>query len=190
MTAPGAFTEASNSHGETRGAPIHAGAKIARAWQALAGVLDPELPVLSIVELGIVRGVRIDDSTLVIDVTPTYSGCPATEAIQLAIRDALAEAGLADARVAIGLAPPWTTDWIAPEGKRKLRDFGIAPPHAGGTRVDISGISPLRRSGAAVPCPRCASTRTRLLAQFGSTACKAQYRCDACLEPFDYFKPH
>jgi ring-1,2-phenylacetyl-CoA epoxidase subunit PaaD len=190
MAAPGAFTEASSVRDEAHGARVPAGAKIARAWRALAGILDPEVPALSIVELGIVRGVHIDDSTIVIDVTPTYSGCPATEAIQLAINDALAAAGLADARVAIALAPPWTTDWIAPEGKRKLRDFGVAPPHAGGARIDITGISPLRRSVAPVPCPRCASTRTRLLAQFGSTACKAQYRCDACLEPFDYFKPH
>ena len=88
------------------------------------------------------------------------------------------------------LSPPWTTDWMAPEGKRKLAAFGIAPPHVIGPRVDVAGISPLRRVGVVVPCPRCGSSSTTLLSQFGSTACKAQYRCDACREPFDYFKPH
>ena len=189
------------------GAPVAAVAAAASAesrptigavWQALAAVPDPESPAVSIVELGILRGVAWDagdPAAVVVTVTPTYSGCPATELIMTSIRDALTAAGLARVRLEIELAPAWTTDWITPEGKRKLREFGIAPPD--GTRaasalatIDVAGISPLRRAKVAVPCPRCRSTETRLLSQFGSTACKAQYRCLTCLEPFDYFKPH
>jgi len=166
-----------------------AGAEIiGRAWQAVAGVPDPEIPIVSIVELGIVRAIRVEDARLVIEVTPTYSGCPATETIMNDIQDALAERGIANARIETRLAPAWTTDRIAPEAKRRLREFGIAPPHVTAPRIDVTGISPLRRL-VAVSCPRCASTRTRLVSQFGSTACKAHYRCDDCLEPFDYFKP-
>jgi ring-1,2-phenylacetyl-CoA epoxidase subunit PaaD len=162
---------------------------LARAWQALGRVPDPEIPMVSVVELGIVRDVRLDDATVVVTVTPTYSGCPAIEAIARDIGAALAEAGIAAARTETQLSPPWTTDWVTPEAKRKLRAFGIAPPHIAQPRIDVSGISPLRRR-VVVACPRCGSTRTRLLSQFGSTACKAQYRCDGCLEPFDYMKPH
>ena len=161
---------------------------IGRAWQALADVPDPEIPIVSIVELGIVRAVRVEDGRPVIEVTPTYSGCPATETIMNDILDALAERGIANARIETRLAPAWTTDRIAPEAKRRLREFGIAPPHVVAPRIDVTGISPLRRT-VAVACPLCASTRTRLVSQFGSTACKAHYRCDKCLEPFDYFKP-
>ena len=164
--------------------------------RALAAVPDPEIPVVSIVELGIVRAIewdREDPATLVVRVTPTYSGCPATELIMTGIRDALTAAGVARFRLETQLAPPWTTDWIAPEAREKLRGYGIAPP------TGASAVVPNRCLGAAVaatrgrrivPCPRCGSERTRVLSQFGSTACKAQYRCDACLEPFDYFKPH
>jgi len=159
-----------------------------RAWEALGGVPDPELPIVSIVELGIVRSIRADHDGLVVDVTPTYSGCPATEAIIRDIGDALAERGIGNARIELKLAPPWTSDCIAPEAQKRLRQFGIAPPHAAVRRVDVSAIRPLRRA-APVACPRCASMRTRLVSQFGSTPCKAHYRCDDCLEPFDYFKP-
>lgn len=162
---------------------------LASAWQALAGVPDPEIPALSIVELGIVRDVAFEDETLVARVTPTYSGCPATDVIIADIVTALRGAGLAKSRVDIVLAPAWTTDSIAPEGKRKLKAFGIAPPGAAQSRVEVSGISRLRHARN-VECPRCDSTRTSLIAQFGSTACKALYRCNACSEPFDYFKPH
>jgi len=162
----------------------------AQAWAALATIPDPEIPAISIVELGIVRDVRVEDGVLAVDITPTYSGCPATDVILHSITAALSDAGYPDARVVSKLSPPWTTDWIAPEGRRRLSAYGIAPPGAAAARIDVSGISPLRRATVAVACPRCASTRTRLLAQFGSTACKALYRCDACLEPFDYFKPH
>jgi ring-1,2-phenylacetyl-CoA epoxidase subunit PaaD len=162
---------------------------VARAWGALAGVPDPEVPCVSIVELGIVREVREDGAALVVAVTPTYSGCPATDVIMADIVAALERVGIAQARVEMLLAPAWTTDWIAPEGRDKLRAFGIAPPPAVAQPVDVAGISPLRRRAEAVACPRCGATATRLVAQFGSTACKAQYRCEACLEPFDYFKP-
>jgi ring-1,2-phenylacetyl-CoA epoxidase subunit PaaD len=157
------------------------------AWQALASVVDPEIPIVSIVELGIVRSVGIDGATLVVDITPTYSGCPATEAIMQSIDDALCVRGILDKRIDVSLAPAWTTDRIAPEAKSRLREFGVAPPHAAPKRVSVALISPLRRR-TTVACPRCGSTHTRLVSQFGSTACKAHYRCEDCLEPFDYFK--
>ncbi len=160
------------------------------AWRALGEVPDPEVPAISIVELGIVRDVAWVDGRLRIDVTPTYSGCPATETIATMIRERLGEAGFADVDIAQRLSPPWSTDWLAPEAKAKLTAFGITPPQCGAIRIDVAGISPLRRARVAVPCPRCASANTTLLSQFGSTACKAQYRCSDCREPFDYFKPH
>jgi ring-1,2-phenylacetyl-CoA epoxidase subunit PaaD len=147
------------------------------------------VPAISIVELGIVRDVSMIDGRVRVVVTPTYSGCPATEMIAGMIRERLAEIGVADPDLVTTLSPPWTTDWMAPEGKRKLAQYGIAPPHVA-ARVDVTGISPLRRRRIVVPCPRCGSNATSLLSQFGSTACKAQYRCDDCREPFDYFKPH
>ena len=168
------------------------------AWTALASVADPEIPVVSVIELGIVRGVRWDaddPALLVVTITPTYSGCPATEVIAAAVRAALTAVGIARTRIETCLSPAWTTDWITPEGRRKLREFGIAPPDGlraipKSVAIDISGIGRLRRSAVAVSCPRCASKRTKLVSQFGSTACKAHYRCLDCLEPFDYFKPH
>jgi ring-1,2-phenylacetyl-CoA epoxidase subunit PaaD len=166
-------------------------------WAALADVADPEIPVLSIVDLGIVRAVEHDADdprTVLVRVTPTYSGCPATELIIAGIRDALAAAGVEKTRLEIALAPAWTTDWISAQGRRKLAEYGIAPPLGdapfASSRVDVAGISPLRRVVAAIACPRCGSRATRLVSQFGSTACKALMRCDDCLEPFDYFKPH
>jgi ring-1,2-phenylacetyl-CoA epoxidase subunit PaaD len=157
-------------------------------WRALASVADPEIPAVSIVDLGIVRGVERDGEAFVVRVTPTYSGCPATELIAQSIRETLDAAGVA-ARIEIVLSPAWTTDWITPSGRDKLAAFGIAPPSSG-PRVDVAGISPLRRAREPVACPRCGSRATRLLSQFGSTACKALMRCDDCLEPFDWFKPH
>ena len=164
-------------------------------WQVLDTVPDPEIPAVSVVELGILRGVEWDATDpllLVVTVTPTYSGCPATELIMTSIHDALAAAGVAKVRIAMRLAPAWTTDWMTAEARRKLSDFGIAPPGAvpAPATVDVAGISPLRRVGGTVACPRCASKQTQLVSQFGSTACKAHFRCLACLEPFDYFKPH
>lgn len=162
----------------------------ASAWHILGSVMDPEVPVVSIVELGIVRGVDVGDGGVRVTITPTYSGCPAMDAIADDIRAGFARAGC-EARVDTALAPPWTTDWMAPEAKARLAAFGIAPPGAAtAARVDVRGISPLRSARTVVACPRCGATATTLVAQFGSTACKALYRCDACREPFDYFKPH
>jgi ring-1,2-phenylacetyl-CoA epoxidase subunit PaaD len=169
---------------------------VAALWQVLESVPDPEIPVVSVVELGIVRGLEWDESDpgmLVVRVTPTYSGCPATELIAAGIRDALTAAGVARVRLEMALAPAWTTDWIAPSAREKLREYGIAPPVTSApvqARIDISGLRSPRRAATIVPCPRCGSERTQVLSRFGSTACKAQYRCDTCLEPFDYFKPH
>ena len=175
-----------------RADPAASGAGAPRgAWQVLGEIMDPEVPVISIVELGIVRGVREDGARVEVTITPTYSGCPAMDAIAADIRAAFARDGR-DAAVVGALAPAWTTDWMAPEAKARLAAFGIAPPGgaAPAPRIDVTGISPLRRARAAVACPRCGSTATTLVAQFGSTACKALYRCDACREPFDHFKPH
>jgi ring-1,2-phenylacetyl-CoA epoxidase subunit PaaD len=158
-------------------------------WRSLDAVPDPEIPVVSVVELGIVRALEwdADGATLVARVTPTYSGCPATEVIVAGIREALAAAGARRVRIETQLAPPWTTDWITPGAREKLRAYGIAPPAGRAAPVDVSGLA-ARRAPSAVACPRCGSERTRVLSRFGSTACKAQYRCEACLEPFDYFK--
>lgn len=166
------------------------------AW--LDEVMDPEVPVVSIVDLGIVRGVRwksidTDKPILEITVTPTYSGCPATEMIAQSIRDMLQAHGLKHIQVRTQLSPAWSTDWMTLKGRDALRSYGIAPPawqaaDASSTQViDIAALLPNR---VAVPCPQCGSRKTRLLSQFGSTACKALYQCHDCLEPFDYFKPH
>ncbi len=169
---------------------------VATLWRAVDAVPDPEIPVLSVVDLGIVRAIEWLGDLLVVRVTPTYSGCPATEQIIGAIRAAVEAQGVAQVRVDIELSPAWTTDWMAESARQKLRDYGIAPPgrETGplprAARIDVAGISPLRRAAIAVQCPRCGSAATELVSQFGSTACKALYRCAACREPFDYFKPH
>ena len=157
-------------------------------WAALAAIPDPEIPVISLVELGIVRDVRWHDDQLVVTLTPTYSGCPATEVIAADVAAALAAAGIVGARIETRLSPAWTTDWIAAAAKTRLAEYGIAPPGARAAvqAIDIGGL----RRREPVPCPRCGSTRTRELSRFGSTPCKAQHRCEDCLEPFDYFKPH
>jgi len=147
----------------------------------LSDVADPEIPVLSIMDLGIVRGVTINDE-VVVDVTPTYSGCPATEVIEKSVIEALHDHGIENARLNRVLSPPWTTDWISAEGREKLREYGIAPPAAGGTKRELLYAS------RSIACPRCASTETEVVSEFGSTACKASYKCNDCLEPFEYFK--
>ena len=152
-----------------------------RAWEAAAGVPDPEVPCVTVADLGILRSVAIVDGRAVAKVTPTYSGCPAVLAIELAVEAALLQAGF-DAKVERVIAPAWTTDWITAEGRKKLRAYGIAPP-AGGSSSKLSLFGE-----TVVACPRCGSADTEKLSEFGSTACKAQYRCRACLEPFDYFK--
>ena len=157
------------------------GAREQRVWEVLASVPDPEIPILSVVDLGIVRYVRWEEGSLRVGLTPTYSGCPATEVIRGSVRDSLDEAGFRDAILEETLAPPWTSDWLTAEAHRKLREFGIAPPAA-------PLKSPRGLRVPAISCPRCGSHSTSLLSEFGSTPCKAHYRCDECLEPFDYFK--
>jgi len=160
-----------------------ADAAVKAAWTALDGVMDPEIPVLSVVELGIVRSVaRGASGGLEVTVTPTYSGCPATGVILLEVETALARAGL-DARVSAVIAPPWSTDWISESGRAKLAEVGIVPPPHSGKRA-------LTAPEEMVACPLCGSADTVQISRFGSTACKALHRCNACLEPFDVFKCH
>ena len=171
--------------GEGSHAPVRSvadsDADMARARAAAAAVLDPEIPVLTLADLGVLRGVERREGRIVVKLTPTYTGCPATLAIQLAVEAALVEAGLSDARVETVLSPPWTTDDITEEGRRKLREFGIAPPNrAAGPRALFGEET--------VACPKCGSTHTNRISEFGSTACKALWQCKACAEPFDYFK--
>jgi ring-1,2-phenylacetyl-CoA epoxidase subunit PaaD len=165
--------------------------RIAQTWHVLDEVLDPEVPVVSVCELGIVREVSIVGERLVVALTPTYSGCPATEAIEQSIRDALAAAGLGPVSIEHRRAPAWTSDWISAEGRRKLLDYGIVPP--GPAPAPSAAGVPIRfmprRADVHLACPRCASDDTERLAAFGSTACKALWRCRACGEPFEHFKP-
>ena len=154
-----------------------------RAWRAAAAVVDPEIPVLTIADLGVLRGVEIGDNCVEVLITPTYSGCPAMNMIALEIEAALAKAGIGGARVRTVLSPAWTTDWLTEDGRRKLRAYGIAPPAVASGRRALFGVE-------VVPCPQCGSGDTERLSEFGSTACKALWRCRSCREPFDYFKCH
>lgn len=154
---------------------------IAAIMAALADVPDPEIPAVSVVDLGIVRGVVQDPPAVLI--TPTYSGCPATHAIELSVRVALDAAGFGHVPIRTVLSPPWTTDWISQRGRDRLRAYGIAPPPPGRPAGTLHGDDP-------VVCPQCASVDTREISRFGSTPCKAQWQCRACLEPFDRFKCH
>jgi ring-1,2-phenylacetyl-CoA epoxidase subunit PaaD len=157
-----------------------------RARQLLSAVCDPEIPVLTVEDLGIIRDLRrLDDGSLEVVITPTYSGCPAMQVIEVNIRAALQEGGFERVRVSTVLSPAWTTDWLSAEGREKLRDFGIAPP-AEASR-DKKALMGEQR---ALECPFCRSQRTEMISQFSSTACKALFRCLDCLEPFDYFKCH
>ena len=190
--------------------------RVEHAWRVLHEVLDPEVPAISVTDLGIVRDVIAHDDGLEVVVTPTYSGCPATEVIAQSIAEAIDAAGLGPARVTQRRAPAWTTDWITPEGREKLRAYGIAPPGSCASEAAAANFSPSegrtrglasspsggsdgRSVGAAfrpirlmarnVDCPRCGSAQTERLSAFGSTACKSLYRCVACREPFEHFKP-
>ncbi len=154
-----------------------------RAWDAAASVVDPEIPVLTIADLGVLRDVVVDGDRVEVAITPTYSGCPAMNMIALEIEVALERAGFRHPKVRTVLSPAWTTDWMSEEGRRKLRDYGIAPPQASNSRRALFGEQ-------AVACPQCGSKETELLSEFGSTSCKALWRCKACREPFDYFKCH
>ncbi len=158
----------------------------ARAFEIAAAVPDPEIPVLNLLDLGILRSVSEDGQGLRVTLTPTYSGCPATQAIADQVSDALRSAGIENARLDICLSPPWTSDWISDAGRVKLQAYGITPPACSAT-PDQQVIG-LRRK-VPVACPRCASNQTEQLSHFGSTPCKALYRCLSCREPFDYFKP-
>jgi ring-1,2-phenylacetyl-CoA epoxidase subunit PaaD len=154
-----------------------------RAWDAAAQVVDPEIPVLTIADLGVLREVSVNDGCVEVAITPTYSGCPAMNMITLEIELALERAGLTPAKVRTVLSPAWTTEWLSEDGRRKLREYGIAPPQKGSTRRALFGEQ-------SVSCPQCGSGDSELLSEFGSTSCKALWRCKTCREPFDYFKCH
>lgn len=157
------------------------------AWSVLAKVEDPEIPVISVVDLGIVRDVQVSEAGCQVTITPTYSGCPAMQVISESVETALKDAGFASVRVVSQLSPAWTTDWMSEAGKAALKGYGIAPPAQ--NVIDISGL----QRGApelVVDCPNCGASHTRLVSQFGSTPCKALYQCLDCREPFDYFKCH
>ena len=187
--------------------------EVDEVWQWLAEIPDPEVPAISIVDLGIVRDVRkaseAGESVTVVTITPTYSGCPAMDMIAGQIQSTLRERGIANVRLEIRLSPPWTTGWMSAKGREKLRGYGIAPPAERSAVITFSPSPRQRESGApmsfpppvkalgdratressvVVPCPCCSSTNTECISEFGSTSCKAQYRCRDCLEPFDYFK--
>ena len=158
-------------------------AEEAEIWTLLEDVTDPEIPVLTVADLGVLREVRAEAGAVEVVITPTYSGCPAMNTIESDIQRRLEDAGYREVKVTTVLAPAWTTDWLSEAGRAKLAGFGIAPPaEASGSKRALFGEEPV------VACPHCGSQNTECVSQFGSTACKAQYRCRACLEPFDYFK--
>jgi len=154
-----------------------------RAWDAAARVVDPEIPVLTIADLGVLREVEVSDGHVEVAITPTYSGCPAMNMIALEIELALEREGFARPKIRTVLSPAWTTDWMSEDGRRKLKEYGIAPPNAASSRRALFGLEE-------VTCPQCGSANTQLLSEFGSTSCKALWRCKSCREPFDYFKCH
>jgi ring-1,2-phenylacetyl-CoA epoxidase subunit PaaD len=181
-------------------------AQVARARTRVAAIPDPEIPVVTLEDLGILRDVWMEGERLVVSLTPTYTGCPATQVIAQDVRDALAAEGFGDAVVRVELSPPWTTDWISDDGRRKLREYGIAPParaadgggcpiprpaHGHG-REEVLRFVPRASDAQLDPmaCPQCGSTSVERLSEYGSTPCKALYRCIDCREPFDYFKPY
>lgn len=160
--------------------------KVAKIWEILETVCDPEVPVLTIIDLGVVRNVAIqDDDVVEITLTPTYTGCPAMDLISVNIKAALQDKGFMKVDVKMVLSPAWTTDWLSEEGKVKLKAYGIAPPVKSSTNKNL-----LFGEEKAIQCPLCNSFHTELISQFGSTACKALHRCLDCKEPFDYFKCH
>src|SRR5204863_7699106 len=154
-----------------------------RAWEAAAQVVDPEIPVLTIADLGVLRDVAVADGRVEVTITPTYSGCPAMNMIALEIELALERAGFGRPSVRTVLSPAWTTDWMSEAGRHKLRQYGIAPPRVVSGRRALFGVEQ-------VACPQCGSEDTQVLSEFGSTSCKALWRCRRCREPFDYFKCH
>lgn len=173
-------------HGELitsdRGARAGTPEDLLLAWSVLGEVMDPEVPVVSVVDLGIVQGLNWQNGHLHVVVTPTYSGCPATETIEQDIEHALQRAGFSSPKLERRLSPAWTTDWISAAGRERLHAYGIAPPVGSASKRSLLALP------TNVCCPQCGSTHTEQLSEFGSTACKALYRCKDCLEPFDYFK--
>ncbi|MEW7848249.1 1,2-phenylacetyl-CoA epoxidase subunit PaaD [Massilia aurea] len=161
-----------------------------QVWAWLGEVADPEIPVISIVDLGIVRAVALEGAACMVTITPTYSGCPAMTVIADSVADALRAHGVEHVRIVTRLAPAWTTDWMSAAGKAALTGYGIAPPVQ--QAIDISGLHAgiRRRAAPDVRCPHCGSAHTQLTSEFGSTPCKALYKCGDCREPFDYFKCH
>lgn len=155
-------------------------------WDLLSEVKDPEIPVLSIIELGIAREVTIDDNKVIVRITPTYSGCPAMKAIEQEIEKTLQVNGIQNFEVVKDFSETWTTDWMPDEAKQKLKEYGIAPP--GKTDKDDDFLKNLKGSSRVISCPYCDSTNTELQSEFGSTACKSQYYCHDCDEPFEHFK--
>ena len=154
-----------------------------RAWKAAGRVVDPEIPVLTIADLGVLRNVTVREGRVEVTITPTYSGCPAMNMIALEIELALEREGFHGSKIRTVLSPAWTTDWMSEDGRRKLRDYGIAPPKPASSRRALFGVE-------RISCPQCGSDDTEVLSEFGSTACKALWRCKTCREPFDYFKCH
>jgi ring-1,2-phenylacetyl-CoA epoxidase subunit PaaD len=154
-----------------------------RAWEIAATVVDPEIPVLTIADLGVLRDVAVHDGRIEVAITPTYSGCPAMNMITVEIELALEREGFRNAKVRTVLSPAWTTDWMSEDGRRKLAEYGIAPPVAASSRRALFGVEQVK-------CPQCGSDDTEVLSEFGSTSCKALWRCKSCREPFDYFKCH
>jgi ring-1,2-phenylacetyl-CoA epoxidase subunit PaaD len=166
------------------GAEAEANRRLSLAWTSLAAVEDPEIPTLSIVDLGLIRSVKPQpDGRLEVGLSPTYVGCPATEVIRRSVEQALRDAEIGEFVVTNVLSPPWSSDWITAEGRRKLAIYGIAPPEQ-----SASSMRDILRGNRPVGCPRCYSTDTECISEFGSTPCKALHRCRACLEPFEYFK--
>lgn len=163
---------------------------VEQVWAWLGAVADPEIPVISVVDLGIVRDVAFEDGACVVTITPTYSGCPAMQVIADSVKEALQAHGLEHVRIVSRLSPAWTTDWMSDAGKAALKGYGIAPPVQ--QAIDISGLHAgiRRRAAPDVSCPHCGSPHTQLTSEFGSTPCKALYKCLDCREPFDYFKCH
>jgi ring-1,2-phenylacetyl-CoA epoxidase subunit PaaD len=154
-----------------------------RAWDVAAAVVDPEIPVLTIADLGVLRDVAVNDGHVEVAITPTYSGCPAMNMIALEIELALEREGFRKPKIHTVLSPAWTTDWMSDAGRSKLREYGIAPPLAASSRRALFGV-------VEVACPQCGSKNAEVISEFGSTSCKALWRCKSCREPFDYFKCH
>lgn len=159
------------------------GVSVAEVWDILREIPDPEIPVISITDLGVVRDVQVLGDQVSIKITPTYTGCPATNIFEQDIRKELGEVGFQKIDISFQYSPAWTTDWLNEEAREKLREFGIAPPEGA-----TSDKKFLRGEDPTVACPQCKSTHTEMTSQFGSTACKSLYKCKDCLEPFDYFK--